>query len=164
MTREAMHGAGLGLMVWLGWLIPFHRLPLPEHYASIALALALMLAVPSTWLRRERRFWAVSAIIAAMALLILSLNAAAVMPARWLGPVMLVCAFAGIVQAAFALTGDAASRVALGLRDLAAGCVVAVALLMPFLSVARLRMPILTALAMLLITATAHRFARRTQR
>jgi len=52
MTREAMHGAGLGLMVWLGWLIPFHRLPLPEHYASIALALALTLAVPSIWLRR----------------------------------------------------------------------------------------------------------------
>ena len=77
---------------------------------------------------------------------------------------MLVSAFAGIVQAAIALTGNAASRVALGLRDLAAGCMVAVALLMLFLPVARLRMPILTALAMLLITATAQRFARRTRR
>lgn len=161
MTRHALQGFGLGLMVWLGWLVPFHRLPLPEHYAASALALALLALLLGTSSARLRS--APSTLAAALAAVALgsgSLGAFDAGHARWLGPVMLIAAFASLMRNAISAHATTAMRAAAVLRDLAAGCVLAVSMLAIFLPLARLRMPILTALAMLVLALVARAYAR----
>ena len=159
MRRDTLHGFGLGLMVWLGWLIPIHRLPLPEHYAATALALALLLAAFDA-----HRLASVFAIGAALALLAVALGIVPVWHARWLGPLMLIAALGALLRMAFAVSLTPSARIARLLRDLAAGCVLAVMVLMVFLPLARLRMPILTAIVMLGVAFVANTLARRATR
>lgn len=159
MRRDTLHAFGLGLMVWLGWLIPFHRLPLPEHYAATAIALALLLAAFGA-----HRASSVFAVGAALSLLAVALGIVPGVHAHWLGPLMLLAALGALLRMALATSTTGSVRLARLLRDLAAGCVFAVTLLMAFLPLARLRMPILTALAMLSIALIAHGFSRRTSR
>lgn len=159
MRRDTLHGFGLGLMVWLGWLIPYHRLPLPEHYAATALALALLLAAFDA-----HRVASVFAIGAALALLAVALGIAPALHARWLGPLMLIAALGALLRIASVSSTAISTRLARLLRDLAAGCVLAVVVLMVFLPLSRLRMPILTAIVMLGVAFVANTFARRATR
>lgn len=159
MRRDTLHAFGLGLMVWLGWLIPFHRLPLPEHYAATALALALLLAAFGA-----HRAASVFAIGAALALLGVALGVVPVLHAPWLGPLMLIAALGALLRMAFAASTAISVRVAQLLRDLAAGCVLAVSVLALFLPLARLRMPIFTAFAMLAAALIARALARSASR
>lgn len=159
MRRDTLHGFGLGLMVWLGWLIPFHRLPLPEHYAATALALALLLAAFDA-----HRLASVFAIGAALALLAVAAGIVPVWHARWLGPLMLIAALGALLRIASVSSTAISTRLARLLRDLAAGCVLAVVMLMVFLPLARLRMPILTAIVMLGVAFVANTLARRATR
>lgn len=161
MTRHALAGFGLGMMVWLGWLIPFHRLPLPEHYGASGLALALLtFLLGASFARLRNTPSTLVAAAAATALWSGSLGAFDAGHARWLGPIMLIAACASLVHSAFITHAATSTRVAAVLRDLAAGCVLAVAMLAIFLPLARLRMPILTVVSMLAIAWVARAIAR----
>jgi hypothetical protein len=156
---------GLGLMVWLGWLVPFHRLPLPPHYAESALAAAIGLSVigASASVLRSARWTLIATTIAAAMLVCIAVGPSP----RFLpgmGLLMAIAAMIALIANALATSPLPVSRMAAVARDLAAGCVFAVAMLAIFLPLSRLRMPILTALAMLAIAVVVRGFARRARR
>ncbi len=171
-----LSGAGYGLLIWLGWLIPFHRLPLPVGYAPIGVVLALVLITTgllaslahlgrperawralsqwrSSWLSREGLL-AIACYLPALLMLLASLGWIDTAHLRWLGPVAIVLAL---------LTTYATSMIYASLStvpawhqplvpalyigfSLASGCMLAVFLLSIFLPVERLRMPMYTVL------------------
>ncbi len=171
-----LSGAGYGLLIWLGWLIPFHRLPLPSGYAPVGLILALVLITiglfaslahlgrperawralsqwRSSWLSREGVL-AIACYVPALLMLFASCSWLDAAHQRWLGPVAIVLAL---------LTVYATSMIYASLRTipawhqplvpalyigfaLASGCMLALLLLSIFLPVERLRMPMYTAL------------------
>ena len=100
----------------------------------------------------------------AVTLLAVALGIVPVWHARWLGPLMLIAALGALLRMAFAVSLTPSARIARLLRDLAAGCVLAVMVLMVFLPLARLRMPILTAIVMLGVAFVANTLARRATR
>lgn len=171
-----LSGAGYGLLIWLGWLVPFHRLPLPSGYAPVGLILALVLITiglfaslahlgrperawralsqwRSSWLSREGVL-AIACYVPALTMLLASFSWIDAAHQRWLGPVAIVLAL---------LTVYATSMIYASLRtvpawyqplvptlyigfSLASGCMLAVFLLSIFLPMERLRMPMYTAL------------------
>jgi sulfite dehydrogenase (quinone) subunit SoeC len=176
-----LSGAGYGLLVWLGWLIPFHRLPLPQGYAPLALVVAGVLVTAgllsslghlgrperawrafsqwrTSWLSREGVL-AVATYVPLLAMFAATTGWIATTHARWLGPVLIVLAL---------LTTYATSMIYASLRTVAAwrlklvpalylvhalssGCLLAVVMLSMFLPGERLRMPMATAFVMTLI-------------
>src|SRR5262245_39476807 len=109
-----LSGAGYGLLIWLGWLIPYHRLPLPDGYAPTALVTALLLVTigllaslahlgrperawrafsqwRSSWLSREGVL-AVLCYLPAVALFAAGMEWIAADMQRWIGPVLIVIA------------------------------------------------------------------------
>ena len=79
-------------------------------------------------------------------------------------PLMLIAALGALLRIASVSSTAISTRLARLLRDLAAGCVLAVVMLMVFLPLARLRMPILTAIVMLGVAFVANTLARRATR
>jgi len=170
-----LSGAGYGLLIWLGWLIPFHRLPLPAGYAPISIVLALVLISTgllaslahlgrperawralsqwrSSWLSREGVL-AIACYVPAVLMLLASFNWIDAAHLRWLGPLAIVLAL---------LTVFVTSMIYASLRTipawyqplvpalyigfaLASGCLLAVFMLSIFVPVERLRMPMFTA-------------------
>jgi DMSO reductase anchor subunit len=170
-----LSGAGYGLLIWLGWLIPFHRLPLPPGYAPLTLALALLLITVgllsslahlgrperawralsqwrSSWLSREGVL-AILCYLPALAMLAASFGWIGAAHLRWLGPVSIVLALATVHATSMIYASlrtvaawNHASVPALYIAfALASGCLLAALLLAAFLPMERLRMPLITA-------------------
>ena len=176
-----LSGAGYGLLIWLGWLLPFHRLPLPTGYAPIGLSLALLLITAgllsslghlgrperawralsqwrSSWLSREGVL-AICCYVPALAMLTASFGWIDAAHLRWLGPVSIVLALATVFGTSMIYASlrtiaawNHASVPALYIAfALASGCMLATLLLSLFLPIERLRMPLITTLASNLI-------------
>lgn len=163
---QQLQGAGLALLVWLGALIPFHRLPLPEGYAAASLSLALVLCVVGALWSARTRFdpLLLAPALPALAMLAVAYRELAVTHQGWLGSLMIALAMAALLRMQRANAAPPIAVAASLLRHLAIGCVLAVLLLMLFLPLARLRMPMLTAVAMLMLAALAHWLRKRTTR
>lgn len=161
-----LQGAGLALLVWLGALIPFHRLPLPEGYAAASLSLALALCVVGALcsLRTRSEPLLLAPILPAVAMLAVVYRELDAIHQRWLGPLMILLAAIALLHIVRANAARSIEFAAELLKQLAIGCVLAVLLLMPFLPTTRLRMPLLTATAMLMLAALAHWLRARARR
>lgn len=163
MRGQPLQGAGLGLMVWLGGLIPFHRLPLPEGYALIALSLAII-AVASgvAWPARQRvAASALAAMAPALAMIAAQAGYIDASHQRWIGPMMIGLAILALLEIVRRDLRSGFTRVARMTMFLAAGCVIAVVLLAAYLPITRLHMPILTAVTMLMIAGLGQWLTKR---